>query len=92
MAGKPVRPKTSLGLYTEPMARAWRAVEKPAPITVDIVDKGDHLALRVYEDEIMNCSEPVRVRIMTYLADVERVIESFGVQCVAEGAKGGPTR
>lgn len=92
MAGRAIQPKTTLGLYTEPMAKAMRSVQKPVAVTVDVVDKGDHLALRVYEDEVLNCSEPDRIRLMSYLSDVEKVIESFGVQCVVEGAKGGRGR
>lgn len=83
----------SSGLYTEEMAKALRNLgDKPVPFTLDVVDKGDHLALRVYENEILNYETQHRIKVMDYITTCQRVIESFGVQCMTEGAKGGPPR
>lgn len=95
MAGRANRSQTkpiTNDLYSEEMARAIRRLDKPVPFTMDVVDKGDHLALRVYEDEILNLGLPDRIRVMDYVTTCQRVIESFGVQCITEGAKGEPGR
>ena len=96
MAGSADRSQTApitTELYTEPMALALRRLgAKPVQFTMDVVDKGDHLALRVYEEEILNLDTPARIQVMEYITTSQRVLESFGVQCMTEGAKGEPPR
>lgn len=76
-------------LYTEQIKKAVQKINKPPGFVCDFVDKGDHLTLRVYEDDIHNLDFQGRLKAMEYLTTVQQVIMSFGVQCYAEGAKGG---
>lgn len=76
--------------YTPEMAAAVRKVKKPYRFTLAIVEHSNAFTLRVYEDEIMRFTDKERLFIMKYLVDVKEVLESFGVGCELEGAKGGP--
>ena len=76
-------------LYTEQIKRAVRQIDKPPGFVCDFIDKGDHMTLRVYEDDIYNLDFRGRLAAMEYLTTVQKVIMSYGVQCYAEGAEGG---
>lgn len=76
--------------YTAEMAQAIRAVKKPFAFTVHIVEHSNAFTLRVFENEIMKFSVKERLFIMKYLVEVKEVMESFGIPCEIEGAKGGP--
>lgn len=79
------QPITSVA-YTPEMALAIRKAQKPFPFTMDIVDKGDHLGVRVYADEILNMPRAHRVKVMTYLEEIKSLLERLGAKVMLEGA------
>lgn len=75
-------------MYTKQMQNAWKKIPKPVEgLRVAIVAYPQALFVRVYEDNIMQYSESERVRIMMYLEDVRKTLESFGWPCHIEGLK-----
>ena len=79
-------------IYTLEMRKAVHSIQKPPGFACDIIDKDDHIALRVYEDDIHNLSFTQRLKAMEYLTQVEDIVKTFGVQCYSEGAKGARPR
>lgn len=77
-------------MYSIAIKKEIKQITKPPGFVMDVIDKGDHLTLRVYEDEIMNLDFTSRLKAMNYLTTVEEVIKSHGIQCYSEGAKGVP--
>lgn len=75
--------------YTEDMYHTIRKVKKPYPFHVDIVAIDDSLALRIYEDDIMRFNDRQRYEIVHYLGNIMQIIESYGVECHVQAAKGG---
>ena len=78
--------------YNVVVKRQLRSVTKPPGFTMDVVDKGDHVTLRVYEDEIKNLTIQERIKAMEYLTTVEDILKANGITCYSEGASGGPRR
>jgi hypothetical protein len=75
-------------LYDD-IAKAIRQIKPPVKrLTVDVVTHPDYLGLRVYEDEIMEYDVTQRMNIMEYLLMLKKIVDSFGVRCEIEGAKG----
>jgi hypothetical protein len=80
-------------MYNATIQKAWRRIPKPVNhLTVAIVEYPDALFVRVYENEIMGYSEGDRVKIMTYLEEVRKTIEMFGIQAHIEGIAGDAPR
>jgi hypothetical protein len=79
-------------LYTELMRREIHSLQKPPGFVMDVVDKGDHLTLRVYQNEILNLKHFERLAAMAYLNTVEGLIKNYNVNCYIEGAPGDPRR
>jgi len=75
--------------YTEDMYRDIRKIKKPYPFHVDIVEHSEGLALRIYEDDIMRFNDGQRYEIVNYLGEVLKSIETYGIPCHIQGAKGG---
>lgn len=61
-------------------------------LIIDFVEYPEYIAVRVYENQIMSMSEGQKVSIMEYLQLLRTTIESFGVVCHFDGAKGDPPR
>lgn len=78
--------------YTKEVAKAWKAIKCPVPITVDILGYPDGVAIAIYETEVKKLSDVERVLVMEYLRDVKKAIESFGVNTVIEGLAGEPKK
>lgn len=80
--------------YTVEMSRAVRQVRNPYPgkFLFDVVEYAEtnQIGLRIYENNVMSFDVDRRVAIMEYLATVQKIIESFGVDCIYEGVKGDP--
>jgi hypothetical protein len=77
--------------YNLEMAKQVRTIKKPfKQLVVDIMARPNYLALVVYEDQIMGLDDSKREQIMEYLKTVRELIQSFGVRCEMEGAKGKP--
>lgn len=75
------------------MAKALRKVKKPyKDLVVDVMARPNYLALVVYENNIMEYEVDQRVNIMEYLLMMREVIQSYGVRCELEGAKGSVRR
>jgi hypothetical protein len=64
----------------------------PYNIVVDVIEMPDHIALRVYENEIMAFSEDKRIMIMEYLIKLREVVHKFGMKCDFQGRPGDPPR
>lgn len=77
--------------YNLEMAKAVRAVKKPfKQLIVDIMARPNYLALVVYEDQILGLDDSKNEQVMEYLKTIRQLIQSFGVRCEMEGAKGKP--
>lgn len=75
------------------MKQAIRQIKIPYKgLVVDFVDMDKYLALRVYENQIMSMSSGQQLGVMEYLQLLRTTIESYGVTCHFEGAKGDPPR
>lgn len=75
------------------MRQAIRQIKVPYKgLIVDFVDMDKYLALRVYENQIMSMSSGQQLGVMEYLQLLRTTIESYGVTCHFEGAKGDPPR
>lgn len=69
------------------IGKAIRQVKPPVKeLTVDIVRHPNYLALRVYEDEVMQYEINQRADIMKYLLLMRDIVQSYGVRCEIEGA------
>lgn len=76
-------------MYTKQMEHAWKKIPKPVKgLKVAIVEYPQAYFVRVYEDNIMQFSEADRVKIMSYLEQVRKTLESFRVPCHIEGING----
>lgn len=79
--------------YNLDMAKAIRKIRKPVKdLVLDIKARPNYLALTVYENNIMQYDETKRGDIMEYLLLCKQLIESYGVPCEIEGAKGDPQK
>jgi len=75
------------------MRKAVHQIKVPYKgLIVDFVDMDKYIALRVYENQIMAMSDQQQLGTMEYLQLVRTTIESYGVTCHFEGAKGDPPR
>ena len=75
------------------MRKAVHQIKVPYKgLVVDFVDMDKYLALRVYENQIMAMSDQQQLGTMEYLQLLRNTIESYGVTCHFEGAKGDPPR
>ena len=78
---------------TPEMRKAVHQIKLPyRNLIVDFVDMDKYIALRVYENQIMAMSDMQRLSVMEYLQLVRTTIESYGVTCHFDGAKGDPPR
>ena len=71
------------------------ALQIPPPykgLVVDFVEFPDYIGLRIYENQIMSMDDAKQYSVMEYLHLVRQTIESFGVKCFFDGAKGDPPR
>jgi len=81
--------------YDREVAQAWRVIKAPARFTVDVVEfnvgKPEYFVqLRVYSSEIEPMNDPMRVKVMEYLALCQKVIYSYGIKCDLAGVEGSP--
>jgi hypothetical protein len=75
-------------VFYDDIAKAIRQLPKPVKeLTVDVVSHPEWLALRVYEDEVMQYEIDQRADIMQYLLLMREVVQSFGVRCEIDGGK-----
>jgi len=78
---------------TPEMRKAVHQIKVPYKgLILDFVDMGQYIALRVYENQIMSMSDQQRIGVMEYLQLIRTTIESYGVTCHFDGAKGDPPR
>lgn len=74
--------------YTKDMAKAIRQIKPPVKeLVLDIARHPDYIALRIYEENIMQYEINQRADIMRYLLMVKNIIESYGSRCEIEGIK-----
>ena len=74
--------------YTKEMAKAIRQIKPPVKdLVVDIARHQEYIALRVYEENIMQYEINKRADIMQYLLMLKQLIESYGSRCEIEGIK-----
>jgi len=74
-------------LYND-IARAIRQIKCPVRnLTVDIATHPDYLALRIYEEQVMEYDISDRESIMKYLLLMRDVVQAYGVRCEIEGVK-----
>lgn len=79
--------------YNIEMARKLRQIKKPVKnLVVDVMARPNYLALVVYEENIMQYEIDQRADIMEYLLVARDMIQSYGVRCELEGAKGSVRR
>jgi len=79
--------------YSVAMAQAVRRVKKPVKgLVVDVIALPDFLAVRVYEENILEYSDNQREAIMSYLLTVRDLIRSYGTPCHLDGARGVPRK
>lgn len=78
--------------YTRQMKQELWELQKRKPhgLKYAIVEYPGTLAIRVYENNIMDFEIDRRVIIMEYLQLVSYTIQSHGVPCHIEGVKGDP--
>lgn len=75
------------------MRKAIKQIKSPYKgLVVDFVDMGKYLYLRIYENQIMSMSSTQQLGVMEYLQLLRITIESYGITCHFEGAKGDPPR
>ena len=78
---------------TKEMKLAASQVKPPYKgLVVDLVEFPNYIGLRIYENQIMSMNDSQQFSVMEYLHNLRRVIESFGVECYFDGAKGDPPR
>lgn len=74
-------------LYSD-IAKAIRQLKCPVKsLTVDIVTHPDFLALRVYEEQVMEYNVTQREAIMQYLLLMRDIVQAYGVRCEIMGVK-----
>ena len=77
--------------FTKEMKLATRQIKPPyRGLVVDFVEFPDYIGLRIYENQIMSMSSSEQYSVMEYLQLLRSTIESFGVKCFFDGAKGDP--
>jgi hypothetical protein len=77
--------------YNIDMAKAVRRLPQPVKnFQMDIVGLPNTLAIRVYEEDVMQYNETKRMEIMSYLLMVKDIIESYGVPCLIDGVRYDP--
>jgi hypothetical protein len=75
-------------IYTKDMAKAIRQIKPPVKdLIVDIARHPDYIALRVYEDNVMQYEINQRADIMQHLLLIKDIIESYGTRCEIEGVR-----
>lgn len=78
---------------TKEMKLAASQVKPPYKgLVIDLVEFPNYIGLRIYESQIMSMNDSQQFSVMEYLHNLRRVIESFGVECYFDGAKGDPPR
>ena len=77
--------------FTPEMKFATSQVRPPyRGLVIDFVEFPDYIGLRIYENQIMSMDSSKQYSVMEYLHMLRNVIESFGVKCFFDGAKGDP--
>jgi hypothetical protein len=69
-------------IYTAEMRRAVQSVKVPVDFVMDVVEYDfypPYLALRFYESHWSHLSENERIKCVSYLQKIKKIIESFGV-------------
>ena len=80
-------------LYVDPLLfKVIKDNKPPYNIVVDIVEMPNHIALRVYENEVMSLSNEKQMIIMEYLIKLRDIVHKFGYQCDFQGVPGDPPR
>jgi hypothetical protein len=75
------------------MRKSLKMIKSPYKgLIVDFVDMDKYLSLRIYENQIMSMSSGQQLSVMEYLQLLRSTIESYGITCHFEGAKGDPPR
>jgi hypothetical protein len=78
---------------TNDMRKSLSQIKPPYKgLVVDFVDMDKYLSLRIYENQIMSLSSGQQLSFMEYLQLLRKTVESYGVTCHFEGAKGDPPR
>jgi hypothetical protein len=74
--------------YTKDMAKAVRQIKPPVKdLILDIAKHPNYIALRVYEENIMQYEIDKRADIMQYLLLIKQLIEAYGSRCEIEGVR-----
>lgn len=75
-------------LYTKEIADAVHRVDKPIPLTVQIIEFDDYIAVRPDTNFQNNYTFRQRVMVNKYLFRLQEVIESYGPKCRVFGMDG----
>jgi hypothetical protein len=70
-------------IYTPKMKTEVKAIPVPVDFSLDIVEYDfvpPYIGLRFYESQWRHLSESERLKCVSYLARVKKVIEAYGVQ------------
>ena len=79
--GEPNKPV----FYTEEMKKKVHQIKKPSLLLMDVVMYPDFLALRLYEDNLLQFDGIKKEMVIDYVGKVKKLIESYGVRCELEG-------
>lgn len=74
------------------LIKTLKELKSPYKITVDLVQKNDYIALRIYENEVLALADGKQFTVVEYLHQMRNIIKSFGYRCFFEGEKGDPPR
>jgi hypothetical protein len=79
--------------FTPEMRKAVHQLKPPYKnLIIDFVEHDAYIGVRIYENQVMSMSQGQHVSVMEYLHLLRTTIESFGVKCFFDGAKGDPPR
>lgn len=80
-------------LYIDPLLyKVLKENKPPYNVVIDIVEMSNHIALRVYENEIMALSDDKQSIVLEHLFKLKDIVHNFGYKCDFQGAKGDPPR
>jgi hypothetical protein len=74
-------------IYTPKMKAAVKSIPVPVDFSLDIIEYNfvpPYIGLRFYESQWRHLSENERIKCISYLAKVKKVIESYGVQVTVD--------
>lgn len=74
------------------LIKTLKTMKIPYNVTIDIVDAGQYVGLRIYENEVLALSNEKRLYVMEHLQKMRQMVEAFGYTCHFQGSKGDPPR